>query len=212
MSRKISGELLLQVLEDNQIYRVYNRQRRSSKHIESNWRQFEKLRNDPSYRNVCFDNISGGVKAIHLGHIIHNSNEERTYFAEKLTATELELLCQNVIFKKGRSCILLNEYHLDSNGNQLPQLDTLTDGIAIDIRAITQNNGKTIRNSLRAKKRQLKNYNIKTNANCNSVILYFHEESMFDEPQILSELGKILKSVICVFKSGKMITYKKQAE
>lgn len=178
--------------------------------IEINRQLYEKLRNDPNYHSVEFDPKTGGVKAIHKGHIIHSSEKEKTFFGyEKLTSTDLELLCQDVLFRKGHRCILLDEQQLDSRGKQLPQLDTETDGMMIDIRAITERGENTIRNSLKSKKKQLRNFNSKTGADCHGVILYFHDSAMFDEAQIVSQLGQTLDTIICVFRNGEIRQYKK---
>lgn len=171
---------------------------------------YERLKNYPDYHSVEYDPLSGGVKATHNGHITHFSDKEPTSFGEEnLTSTELELLCQDIIFHKGHSCILLNETKLDADGYQLPQLDTETDGEVMDIRAITEKGEKTIRNALNSKKRQLKNFNNKTGADCHSVILYFHDASMFDEAQIIGQLGQTLQKVMCVFRNGEIKVYKK---
>lgn len=74
----------------------------------------------------------------------------------------------------------------------------MIDGEYIDIRAITEKGKNTIRNALNSKKKQLKNFNRKTGADCHSVILYFHDPDMFDESQIRTQLGQTLKSVMCV--------------
>lgn len=36
-------------------------------------------------------------------------------------------------------------------------------------------------------------------ADCHGVILYFHDSAMFDEGQIVSQLGHTLDNVICEF-------------
>ena len=163
---------------------------------------YDRLISNPDYRDVIIDENTGGVKGIHKGHIIHSSDKERTFFSEKLTSTDLELLCQDILFRKGHSCILENETQLDASGRQLPQLDTLTNGEYIDIRAITEKGQNTVRNALNSKKKQLRNFNTKTGADCHSVILYFHDPNMFDENQIKSQLGHTLRTVICVLKDG----------
>lgn len=163
---------------------------------------YDRLKLDPDYRDVVFDEKTGGVKGIHKGHIMHSSDKERAFFPEKLTSTDLELLCQDILFRNGYSCILENETQLDASGHQLPQLDTLTNGEYIDIRAITEKGPNTVRNALNSKKKQLRNFNTKTGADCHSVILYFHDPTMFDEGQIKLQLGHTLKTVICVFKDG----------
>lgn len=174
-----------------------------------NMELYDRLAANPDYRDVVMDKTTGGVKGIHKGHIIHSSSKEPTFFAEKLTSTDLELICQDILYRKGYSCILENETQLDAVGLQLPQLDSSTNGEYMDIRAITEFGRYTIRNALKAKKKQLKNFNRKTGADSHSVILYFHDASMFDESQIAPQLGNTLHKVICVFKDGTIRTYKK---
>ena len=43
------------------------------------------------------------------------------------------------------------------------------------------------------------NFNSKMGADCHGVILYFHDSAMFDEGQIVSQLGHTLDNVICEF-------------
>ena len=207
---KDKGTLARDVPPDNQVCAVCHCIRDISNQIEANRQVYERLRKDPDYHSVEFDPATGGVKAIHNGHIIHSSEKEKTFFGnENLTSTDLELLCQDVLFRKGHRCILLDEQQLDSRGKQLPQLDTETDGMMIDIRAITERGENTIRNSLKSKKKQLKNFNSKTGADCHGVILYFHDSAMFDEAQIVSQLGQTLDTIICVFRNGEIKKYKK---
>ncbi|MCM1295692.1 MAG: phage minor head protein [Muribaculaceae bacterium] len=201
---------LARVEAGNELCKACQIVRGIQQHIENNRQIYERLKNDSNYFNVEFDERSGGVKATHTGHITHFSDKEPTFFGdEKLTATDLEMLCQDVLFRKGRRCILLNETKIGADGLQLPQLDTETDGEVIDIRAITEKGKRTIRNALASKKKQLKNFNTKTGADCHSVILYFHDDTMFDEGQIKGQLGHILQKVMCVFRNGDIKIYKK---
>ena len=198
---------LVAFIPDNEVCQACVLIRSSQKCV--NQELYDRLKSNPDYRDVAIDENSGGVKGIHKGHIIHSSDKERTFFSEKLTSTDLELLCQDILFRKGHSCILENETQLDASGQQLPQLDTLTNGEFIDIRAITEKGPNTVRNALNSKKKQLRNFNTKTGADCHSVILYFHDPDMFDEDQIKSQLGQTLKNVICVFKDGTIRKYTK---
>ncbi len=92
----------------------------------------------------------------------------------------------------------------------MPHLDSEIDYGLADIGSITENGEKTIRNSIKSKKKQLKNFTKKTGAYSDSLILYFHDKTMFNEQQIVPELGKTLKSIICVFKDGTIKIYKKE--
>ena len=92
----------------------------------------------------------------------------------------------------------------------MPHLDYEIDYGLADIRSITENGEKTIRNSIKSKKKQLKDSTRKTRAYCDSSIHYFHDKTMFNEQLIALELGKSLKSIICVFKDGTIKLYKKE--
>ena len=207
---KDKGTLARDVPPENQVCAVCYCIRGIANNIEANRQEYERLCKDPDYHSVEFDPATGGVKAIHNGHIIHSSEKEKTFFGdENLTSTDLELLCQDVLFRKGHRCILLDEQQFDSRGKQLPQLDTETDGMVVDIRAITEHGKNTIRNSLKSKKKQLQNFNAKTDSNCHGVILYFHDTTMFDEAQIVSQLGRTIDTILCVFRNGEIRQYKK---
>jgi SPP1 gp7 family putative phage head morphogenesis protein len=197
-------------IPDNELCDACRVVRNFTQNHDTNQKYYEQLKNNPDYHSVEYDPESGGVKAIHNGHITHSSAKEPTFFGnEKLTSTDLELLCQDALFKKGYRCILLNESKFDTSGKQLPQLDTETNGILMDIRAITDKGKSTIKNALNTKKKQLKNFNAKTGADAHAVILYFHDASFFDESQIMSRLGTTLQEVVCVFRNGEIKKYKK---
>lgn len=202
------GKLARATPDANQLCDACRIIRNSIGDIDKNKQLYNNLKDDPDYYDVEYDTKSGGVKAVHKGHIIHSSKNEKTYFGN-LTSTDLELKCQDILFKNGRSCILLDETKFDAHGKQLPQLDSETDGEVMDIKAITEKGKKTIRNAINSKKKQLRNFNSKTGADCHSVILYFHDESMFDESQVIPQLGQTIHKIICVFKNGNITEYKK---
>lgn len=141
---------------------------------------------DPQkYTDVKFDPKSGGVKATHRGHTQHTSAKERTYF-DGLTGNDLERQCQDQLFRTGHTAILRDESQKDSNGNYLPSLDLELDGRLIDIRSITV--GTYYGNALMAKNKQLGNINKKTKIKADSLLLYFHDSTLFSEERLLKDI------------------------
>lgn len=155
---------------------------------------YRRLKDDPDYTDVHFDEQTGGVKATHRGHTQHTSKKERTYF-NGLTGDDLERHCQDQLYRTGHTAILRDESQKDSNGNYLPSLDLELDGRLMDIRSITQDNPRGYEGQLRAKNKQLGLYNHKTGNTADAVCLYFHNASFFSEERILNGINylKMLK-------------------
>ncbi|MBD5240512.1 MAG: hypothetical protein HDS59_00265 [Barnesiella sp.] len=147
--------------------------------IETNRKEFERLKADPNYKSVEFNPENGGLKAIHIRHIIHSSAKEYTFFGEeRLTSTALELECQQELFKRGRKCLLLEEGVKRSNGDILPALDANIDGSVMDIRSITvckEHYGA----ALMAKIKQLNRFNSAYKESIDTICLYFHNAEMY---------------------------------
>ena len=74
----------------------------------------------------------------------------------------------------------------------------------IDIRSITENNTNTIKNGIKAKKKQLRKFNELNGTSCDSLILYFHNPSFYNENAIRSNIGETIKRIIVVFRDGKI--------
>lgn len=165
---------------------------------EENKAEYERLKNNPDYKDVVFDPETGGLKAVHKGHIIHGE-KERTFFGdERLTSTDLEIESQNILFRNGYSCILENEMVFDPiTKDQKTQLDSITNGMHMDIRSITIGEHKTVDNALKNKKKQLRKYNEENKTECDSLILHFHNPDHYDRNLIQSKVGKTFKKIIC---------------
>lgn len=179
--------------------------------IEANRREYERLKSDPQYKDVEFNPKNGGVKAIHIEHENHSSESERKFFLhdlqypDGLSSTDLELICQDILFHNGYSCILESEHIYNPfTGKQLTSLDTTTNRMRIDIRSITENNTNTIKNGIKAKKKQLRKFNELNGTSCDSLILYFHNPSFYNENAIRSNIGETIKRIIVVFRDGKI--------
>ena len=161
------------------------------KRREENRREYERLKKDPNYKYVKYDETSGAVRAEHKGHIVHDKKEERffkelTKNGKGLTSTQLERCCQSNIFGMGHTAILQNEKTYRPDGTQLPALDLNLDGKLMDIASITT--AKRYGNALMAKNRQMGNVKRQTGVESDSVCLYFHNPNCFSESQLLNDI------------------------
>ncbi|MCC8072377.1 MAG: hypothetical protein LIO90_11335 [Bacteroidales bacterium] len=178
--------------------------------IEEHRREYEQYKNNSDYIDVLFDEETGGLKGRHKSHVetpaIHA--KERKYFStetfEGYTGKDLELLCQNVLYKRGYSCILVDEKVIDSSKQLLSILDSLTNGKPMDIKSITETGPNTIHNALNNKVKQIRKFNNHSSIKADSVIMYFHTSTLFDSFKVKEALvaeqkaGSSIKEVICV--------------
>lgn len=177
--------------------------------------KYRELKNNPEWSDVEYDKRTGGLRAQHVGHIIHDSPKAERFF-EGFTSTQLELECQAELFRIGHVALLLDESK-KKNGNKLAALDLELDGEAMDIRSITGHGWYS--HALAAKNRQLTNYNAREDVErpSNSVCLYFHDPSLFDHKKMVKSieqfryyrdkhgnlLDRKIKHVYCVIKGSK---------
>lgn len=151
---------------------------------EQNKALYNRLKEDENYFDVEFDEKSGGVKATHVGHNIHDSDNVQTFF-NGMKPADLERECQNLLFKWGHTTILRDEFHNNRQGNTLPSLDIEIDGKIMDIRSITS--GQVYGYALFAKNSQLGNVKKKTGIISDCVCLHFHDASMFSEEKLFRD-------------------------
>lgn len=181
--------------------------------IKENRLKYRKLKRDDNYEDVRFNKNSGGVVAVHKGHITHDGPKAERFFSENLTSTELEKECQEQLFKSGHLVILQDESKR-FKGNQLPALDMMMDDILMDIRSVT---GRGWYSNIFVKKNeQLRRFNARADIDvkADSLCLYFHNPELFDEVKMKKSinffrfyrdiagnlLDKDLKRVYCVIK------------
>lgn len=168
-----------------------NRQKR----IAINRKKYEELKNNPDYKDVEFDNINGGLKAMHIGHNWKHDKNDSTKFFENLTKEDLELACQNNLYRMGHRAILRNESLKDINGDTLPALDLDLDSKVMDIASITS--GNYYGHAILRKNKQLGNVKKKTGYVGDSLCLYFHDAKMFSYKKIENAInyykGKLTK-------------------
>ena len=165
-------------IEDDLPYFESNRQRLI------NYAKYETLKKDSNYYDVDFDTQTGGVKAIHKGHILHENDKEQRFFKELtkdgkgLTSTQLEISCQDNLFRMGHSAILRDESQKRENGDYMSSLDLELNSEVMDIRSIISPNhyGR----SLCDKNKQLGRVERASGYVGNSVCLYFHNKNIYN--------------------------------
>ena len=77
--------------------------------------ELNRIWNNKNYTDIVFDIITGGVKAIHISHYEHKTKDKRKYFDNSYSSSDLEKLCQQILFQNGFSCILENEIIFNPN-------------------------------------------------------------------------------------------------
>ena len=141
-------------------------------------REYKRLVDDPEYKDVEFDEKTLGLKATHYGHNADDENDHYLYFGN-MTKADLERECQGELFRLGHRALLLDESLKDANGQKLPCLDLDLDGKQMDIASRTEVG--YYGGSLFHKQKQL--YRLKNRRGIvgDSMLLYFHDGSMFSE-------------------------------
>ncbi len=184
---------------------------------KQNRAKYRELLKDSNYKNVKYNKRTGGLSAVHVGHIDHDNPKSERFFGY-LTSSDLERECQRQLYKNGYSALLLDESKKKC-GNQLAALDIEIDGVKMDIRSITGHGWYS--NAFVAKNDQLRRYNSREDVStpADSVCLYFHDPSLFDPTNMEksinyfrhyrtkdgSLLKRELKNVYCVIRGNNEI-------
>ena len=161
---------------------------------EQNKALYHRLKEDSNYTDVEFDEITGGVKATHVGHA-HITNEKERRFFDGLTGYDLECECQDILFRMGHAAILRDESKEAVKGQALPSLDLEFNGQLVEIRNITEERKDNYGSALEAKNRHLKRFNAAHNSQADAVCLYFHDATFYSEERILNGIN-YLKGII----------------
>lgn len=164
---------------DNSVERVRKKE---------NQREYERLKKDPQFEDVQYDKKSGGVKATHKG---HNVQKDKTKLG--VTSAELENSCQDILFKQGHRVIFVNEKIKDSAGKFLTQLDMMLDNKPCDIASVTTNR-RHYGMVLVSKNKQIYRYNSRDDIDttADTLCLYFHRASMYDEKRVRRSINYYL--------------------
>lgn len=189
----------------------------------------EQMKRDKNYRDVYYDEQSGGMKATHVGHNKPDKNDQPTFQDKEtgrwFTGKELEIECQDYLCKNGHSCILAREgewYYENGVRRQKSAIDAIIDGERMDIRSVCSERDN-FRNSIVKKEAQIKRYHkFYPNNKCDSLCLFFYDKDMYSEDKMIETIKQVkktwdymkgdfsLKNIYCVVRGngGKIIKYK----
>ena len=169
----------------------------SDQQREENFQEYQRLLHNPEYKDVTFDELSGGVSAVHIK---HKFDHEFGAFGIRIGDYEKNVI--NALRKRGHNITLESE--IAPNGIKTP--DGCIDGLVMDIKS-TDGNGKwAIKDKIHSA--------VKQGVEC--VILYFHRRHLFSWERINDGWDKFLndhasekyptkiKRVICVVESDVM--------
>ena len=134
-------------------------------HREDNYQEYLRLRNDPNYSDVIFDDVSGGVSAVHRNHQFDSQ-----IGAFGIKKGDYEKISVNILRERGHAVILESETAPD--GIMSP--DGFIDGIIMEIKAVEGQGKWAIKDKLHIATRQ--------GASC--VILYFHDKKLYSYERI----------------------------
>ncbi|MDO4213197.1 MAG: hypothetical protein Q4D10_03545 [Bacteroidales bacterium] len=149
----------------------------------------EMLKADKSYTGVEYNPETGGLKATHISHKRDGKDEEKVL--GEFTGKQLEVRCQDTIFRKGGTCILEAE-SVRVNGEWASCLDATIMGERMDIASITKNGNNTVFNTITRKEDQLMKFNTSFEAGAHSLALYFEDPTMFNERAVRDALTRYL--------------------
>lgn len=129
---------------------------------EENYQEFLRLLNDPDYYDVTFDEESGGLSAVHIGHRFDKQRGKEGSRRGDYERRVLESFRQS-----GHLMILLNE----SSDVGIKQYDGLLDGVPCEIKAVEHIGRWTIRTKIGNAIRQ----------RAEIVILFFPNSSVYSK-------------------------------
>ncbi len=139
----------------------------SDEQREDNFQEYLRLLRDPNYVDVCFDEQSGGVSAVHREHQFDKSIGP---FGYRRGQYEYDVI--KVLRESGHSIILEPEF---SSGETVKKsYDGFMDGISAEIKAIESNGRWSIRTKISKAKKQ----------GAQTIILYFPIEKLFSKLRV----------------------------
>lgn len=187
----VSAATTLAFIPTNQLCQACQFIRQSA---DENKREYQRLLNDPDYKNVQFDEKTGGVYAEHRLHSTQDNNKE--FFFGNMTGIDLEKEFAGIAFHKGHSVIMRQEGTVREIINKIEylnrELDTIIDGRLADIASVTKNKA-SYEYKLLHKNGQLIEFNAQHETNADTVILYFHDQNMYSEKRIKDSIDKLCK-------------------
>ncbi len=139
----------------------------SDQQREENYQEYQRLLQNPDYIDVTFDEVSGGVSAVHKDHRL-----DKQKGVEGCRCGIYELKTAAVLRGNGHSIILEKE----STEVGVRQYDGLLDGIPCEIKSVEKMGRWTIRTKISNAIRQ----------GADTVILYFPDASIYSEEKVQS--------------------------
>lgn len=144
---------------------------------EENFQEFIRLRNDPDYYDMTFDEKSGGVSAIHKEHRFDKSVGPFRY-----PRGDYERFVLKVLRDRGHSVILLSE---QQDFFKRKHCDALFDGVYAEIKAVETNGRWVIRRKLSQAEKQ---------GAC-IALLFFPQRTLFDEERVIAGYLRYIEDV-----------------
>lgn len=173
-------------LPKEQEHLLLEKSRAEVRRILDNAEQYRTLKANPDYKDVDFDWKTGGLKATHVGHKERDPMVDQLFFDnEKLTSSDLEKECQNILFRQGNSAILCDEGIVRKRGIIDTALDMELNGKMVDIASITKDS-PDYRNRFIGKNKQIGAYNHLpyVEEKADTVCLHFHDPKMYSAEKV----------------------------
>jgi hypothetical protein len=146
----------------------------TTKSIKTNKAKYERLKNDTNYEDVIFDDMNGGLLAIHIDHKF-----DPTIGKFGVPRGEYEHVTADLFFENGHNIVLASEKKPE--GVRTPE--GFLDGKIFDIKGVEGNGKRNIIDKLSEASRQ----------GVEIVVLYYPNADMFDEQKIINAYNGYLK-------------------
>ena len=146
--------------------KVWKTMETSGLKIEGNYREFLRLKENPDYLDVTFDEQSGGICAIHRE---HSFDKQVGPFGCPRGQYELDVA--RILQRNGAIVVLESEY---PKGKGIKAYDATINGITAEIKTIEQNGRWAIRTKIHSAIRQ----------GAELLVLYYPDSTLFSEDKI----------------------------
>jgi len=155
--------------------------------IEANKKEYHRLLKDSNYTKVRFNPQNGALSAIHKEHLF-----DPTIGKFGIPRGDYERISLNVLYEYGNSVVLESE--ILEEGIKTP--DGLFNDVLFDIKGIEGNSHRVIKEAISKSSKQ----------GVEIVVLYFHDEQMFDidfvrasyDKYLINSKSKRVKKIYCI--------------
>jgi len=142
--------------------------------IEANRKEYERLLKDDNYTDVRFNPRNGALSAIHKEH-----NFDPTIGIFDIPRGDYERISLNVLYDYG-NCVILGSEKL---GRNIRAIEGLLNGKPFDVKGIEGTGKRNIIDKI----------SDASNKGAETIVLYFHEGSVFDRQRIVNAYNGYLK-------------------